>query len=183
MIDAGGATNNVRPEFLGLALSNQSIIGPMYSCPVSGSGSTFNFAGNTSNGTSVPPGVPAVNNVPLVYAFCFKNGSNRSVVLVNTDIASTHTVTFAGTPMPTGTVTVRQVAPPTLDSLNEAATGTPTNHTAASVTQTTTTVSNPTSITLPAFSATALDFSTAGSAAVSTRISGKAAITGKTSVQ
>jgi hypothetical protein len=183
MIDAGGATNNVRPEFLGLALANQSIIGPMYSCPVTGSGSTFNFAGNSSNGTNVPPGVPAVSNVPVVYAFCFKNGASRSVVLVNTDLSSSHTVTFAGTPLPTGTVTVRQVAPPTLDSLNEAATGTPTNHTAATVVATTTTVSSPSSIALPAFSATALDFSTGSAPAPPAQLSGKVAIRGKTSVQ
>jgi hypothetical protein len=104
------------------------------------------------------------------------------VVLVNTDLSSTHTVSFAGTNPPQGTVTVRQVAPPALDSLNEAATGTPTNHTAATVTQTQTTVTNPSNITLPAFSATALDFSV-GVAAQPARLSGKVAITGKTSVQ
>jgi hypothetical protein len=181
MIDAGGATNNVRPEFLGLALANQSIIGPMYSCPVSGTGTTFNFAGNSSNGTSVPPGLPAVSNVPLVYAFCFKNGSSRSIVLVNTDLASSHTVSFAGTNPPTGTVTVRQVAPPTLDSMNEAATGSATNHTAATVAQTTTTASSPASIVLPAFSATALDYSTS-TIQPPVAFAGKVVISGNASV-
>lgn len=181
IIDAGGATNNVRPEFLGLALANQSIIGPMYSCPITGAGTTFNFAGNSSNGTSVPPGVPAVNNVPLVYAFCFKNGNARSVVLVNTDLTSSHTISFAGTNVPIGTVTVRQVAPPTLDSLNEAVTGSATNHTAATVTSTTTTVNNPSSVSLPPYSATALDYLISSSLST-VSMSGKVTVQGKVTI-
>ena len=44
-VDMGGATNNMRPQYLGLSLANQSIIGPMYACPISNN-STYNFAGS-----------------------------------------------------------------------------------------------------------------------------------------
>jgi hypothetical protein len=157
VIDMGGATNNVRPEFLGVQLVNQSIIGPMYSCPIANN-PTYNFAGSP-NGISP---LPALNNVPYLYAFCFENGSSRSLVLINTDLSSSHTISFSGTNPPQGTVTQRQYAPAALDDMNEAPTGTASNNTQATVALATTTLSSPASITLPPFSATALDYTAGG---------------------
>lgn len=165
-IDMGGATNNVRPQFLALSLVNQSIIGPMYACSISNN-TTYNFAGNSQNGTNVPPGIPALQDVPYVYSFCFENGNNRSVVLINTDLTGSHTLNFSGTNPPAGTVTVRQLAPSSLDALNEAPSGQATNKTPASVVLTSTTVSSPTSITLPAHSLTALDYTANGTTVAS----------------
>lgn len=156
-VDMGGATNNKRPQFLALSLMNQSIIGPMYSCPISNN-ATYNFAGNASNGAAVPPGLPKLNNVPYLYAFCFQNGTKRSLVLVNTDLTSSHTLAFAGTNPPSGAVTQRQYAPSGLDDLNEAPTGKPSNTAKATVVLTSTTLSSPKSITLPPHSVTALDY-------------------------
>ncbi|MGD0796992.1 MAG: Ig-like domain repeat protein [Acidobacteriaceae bacterium] len=156
-VDMGGATNNVRPQFLALSLVNQSIIGPMYSCPISNN-DTFNFAGDSNNGVAIPPGSLPLSNVPLLYSFCFENGSNRSIVLVNSDLTSYHSLSFAGTNPPAGSVTVRQLAPPTLDSLNEASSGHLTNSTPATVAIATSSVTNPTSINLPPHSVTALDY-------------------------
>jgi hypothetical protein len=156
-VDMGGATNNMRPQALGISLINQSIIGPMYSCPISNN-LTYNFAGSATNGTAVPPGVPATNAVPYLYSFCFESGGNRSMVLVNTDLTASHTVSFAGTNIPYGTVTERQYAPSSPDLLNESPTGTSSNISVAAVALTSATLSNPTSITLPPMSATALDF-------------------------
>jgi hypothetical protein len=96
-IDMGGATNNVRPTFLGVQLINQSIIGPMYSCPINNN-LTYNFAGSP-NGNSP---MPAMTNVPYLYAFCFENGTKRSMVLINTDLTTSHTVNFGGTNPPNG---------------------------------------------------------------------------------
>ena len=93
-----------------------------------------------------------------LYAFCFENGSNRSIVLINSDLTGAHTVSFAGTNPPAGSVTVRQLAPPSLDSLNEAATGHVTNATPATMATATSTVSNPASLTLPPHSVTAIDY-------------------------
>ena len=157
VVDMGGATNNVRPEFLGVQLVNQSIIGPMYSCPIANN-STYNFAGSP-NGISP---LPALNGVPNLYAFCFENGTGRSLVLINTDLSSSHSVGFAGTNPPEGTVTQRQYAPAALDDMNEAPSGTATNLTPATVSIETTTLSSPSSITLPPFSVTALDYTAAG---------------------
>ena len=149
VIDMGGATNNVRPTFLGVQLVNQSIIGPMYSCPIS-SNLTYNFAGSTNGAANMP----AMKDVPYLYAFCFENEAKRSLVLINTDLSSSHTISFAGTNPPSGTVTQRQYAPSALDSMNEAPTGTATNLTAATVAIGTSTLSSPGSISLPPYSIT-----------------------------
>ena len=156
-VDMGGATNNVRPQFLTLSLINQSIIGPMYSCPIAND-ATFNFTGESNNGSAIPPGSLALNNLPLVYAFCFENGSNRSIVLINTDLTNTHSLAFAGTDGPTGSVIVRQYAPPALNSLNEAPTGQSSYATPATVAISTFAVPNPSSFSLPPHSVTALDY-------------------------
>jgi hypothetical protein len=170
VVDMGGATNNVRPEFLGVQLANQSIIGPMYSCPIAGN-LTYNFAGSPNG---IAP-LPALNNVPYLYAFCFENGTKRSLVLINTDLSSSHTIGFAGTNPPQGTVTQRQFAPAELDDMNEAPTGTATNLTPDTVAIEMSTLSSPGSITLPPFSATALDYSASGSTAAAAPIFSPAA--------
>ncbi len=157
-IDMGGATNNVRPEFLGVSLVNDSIIGPMFSCPIANN-TTYNFPGSP-NGESAT-GMPAMTNVPYVYSFCFENGTKRSVVLINTDLAATHTIGFTGSNVPTGAVTQRQYAPSDLDEMNEAPTGTVTNLTPATSAIETNSLSSPTSITLPPYSVTALDYTAA----------------------
>ncbi|WP_263353216.1 hypothetical protein, partial [Acidicapsa acidisoli] len=157
-VDMGGTTNNMRPEFLGLSLVNQSMIGPMYACPISNN-PAYNFAGS-ANGNSP---IPALKNVPYLYAFCFQNGNNRSLVLINTDISGSHTVSFAGINLPQGTVTVRQLAPNDLNDMNEAPTGAANGQTAASVAVETSTLSSPKSIALPSFSVTALDYTVAES--------------------
>jgi hypothetical protein len=157
IVDMGGATNNVRPEYLGLQLVNQSIIGPMYSCPIANN-ATYNFAGSP-NGISA---LPALNNVPYLYAFCFENGSSRSLVLINTDLSNNHTISFSGTNPPQGTVTQRQYAPAALDDMNEAPSGSVTNQAQTTVALETTTLSSPGSITLPPYSVTALDYTAGG---------------------
>ncbi|MDR3662465.1 MAG: chitobiase/beta-hexosaminidase C-terminal domain-containing protein, partial [Mycobacterium sp.] len=162
VVDMGGATNNMRPAFLGVSLVNQSIIGPMYSCPINNN-VTYNFAGS-ANGSNP---IPAFSNVPSLYSFCFENGNARSVVLINTDMTASHTVSFAGTNPPAGAVTQRQFAPASLDSLNEAHTGTASNQTAATVALETSSLSSPGSITLPPHSVTALDYTTGGQASAS----------------
>lgn len=162
-VDAGGATNNVRPGLQALQLINKSIMGTMYSCPLSGTFSA-NYAGNTNNGDTVPPGTPAITNLPYIYAFCFMSGSNRSMVLVNSDFSS-HAVTLAGSQAPTGTVTTRQMAPSTPDLINEAVAGNPTNTATMKTSITTSTGAATSSVTLPPFSLTAIDF-TSGSTPV-----------------
>jgi hypothetical protein len=157
VIDMGGATNNVRPTFMGVQLINQSIIGSMYACPINNN-ATYNFPGSPNG--NLP--MPAMTNVPYLYAFCFENGTQRSLVLLNTDLTSSHTISFGGTNPPFGSVTVRQYAPSDLDEMNEAPTGTATNLTQATSAIETSSLSSPTSITLPPFSATALDYTAQG---------------------
>jgi len=163
IVDIGGATNNVRPEFLGVQVVNESIIGAMYSCPISSS-PTYNFAGSP-NGISA---LPALNNVPYLYAFCFENGTKRSLVLINTDLSNSHTIGFSGTNPPQGSVAQRQYAPTSLDAMNETNSGTVTNLAPATVALETSTLSSPGSITLPPYSVTALDYVTTGMTSAAT---------------
>jgi hypothetical protein len=156
-IDIGGATNSVRPTFMGVQVANQSIIGPMYSCPINNN-LTYNFAGSPNGDQPMP----AMSNVPYLYAFCFENGTKRSLVLINTDLTTSHSLSFGGTNPPSGTVTVRQYAPSDLDEMNEAPTGTRTNLVQATSAMETSSLSSPTSIALPPFSVTALDYTAAG---------------------
>lgn len=160
-IDMGGATNNVRPEFLGVELVNQSIIGPMYSCPIT-SNLTYNFAGSPNG---VKP-MPAMNNVPYLFAFCFENGNKRSMVLINTDMTASHAIGFGGTNQPASGVTKRQYSFSSPDLMNEAPTGTATNHAVATVGLTSAPATISGSVTLPAFSVTALDWVIGGTPTV-----------------
>ncbi|MFC5861893.1 chitobiase/beta-hexosaminidase C-terminal domain-containing protein [Acidicapsa dinghuensis] len=160
VVDMGGATNNARPTFLGVQLINQSIIGPMYSCSINNN-VTYNFAGSP-NGVAA---MPAMTNVPYLYAFCFENGTSRSLVLINTDLTNSHSISFTGSNVPTGAVTQRQIAPSSLDTMNETSTGTVTTQAPATVSIETSSLSSPTSITLPPHSATALDYTAGGAAA------------------
>lgn len=179
IVDAGGATGNVRPAFQAMQLVNKSIIGTMYSCPVSGT-FTSNYPGNANNGENVPPGMPAISNLPYIFAWCFKTGNSRSMVLVNSDFIS-HTVTLAGGNVPAGTVTTRQLAPSTPNLLNEAHTGSGTSTTPMATSLTSTSGAATSTVTLPPTSVTALDFST-GATVVPAAITGKVKATGKVTI-
>lgn len=122
VVDMGGATGNLRAAALGVAVANASVIGPEFSCPLTGA-PAFNLPEDKANG------VPAVSNVPLLYAFCYKatSGTSRSILLFNTDTTHAHNVTFNGDNAPSGSIVVRQFAPANLDDLNEAPTGHDTN--------------------------------------------------------
>jgi hypothetical protein len=139
--------------YLGLQLVNQSIIGAMFSCPIANN-LTYDFSGSTDGVYSIP----ALRDVPYLYAFCFENGTRRSLVLINTDPTQTHTLSFGGDNPPSGSVTQRQFAPAALDDKNEA----PVEHSSYNLQSAggieTSTLSSPSSITLPPYSVTALDF-------------------------
>lgn len=118
VVDMGGATNNLRPAAEGISLANASVIGPEFSCPLTGN-ATANLQQDKANN------VPAVANVPLLYAFCYKqsNGASRSILLFNTDTSTAHKVFFSGANAPSGSILLRQYAPASLDDMNEAPTG------------------------------------------------------------
>ncbi len=157
VVDMGGATGNMRAAGDGISLANASVIGPEFSCPLTGN-LTIDLAADKANR------VAAVNGVPLLYAFCYQasRGNRRSIVLFNTDTERAHTVTFSGPNTPKGNVLERQFAPVQLDALNEAPTGSNTNLTPATFRITTTKVArfNPASgVSLPPHSITAIDYS------------------------
>jgi hypothetical protein len=168
-VDYGGATSylnsesyNCRPQFYGISVLNQAIIGPEYSCSIA-SAPAYNWAGSTVNGPTF-----AQNGVPYVYPFCFKSAGSsptqRSIVLFNTNLTTSYAITLAGTNLPSGTCLQQQYAPKSPDLLNEAASGTPTTTTAATTGIASSSVSCASTITLPPDSETAVTYTLGGTA-------------------
>jgi hypothetical protein len=159
-IDFDGATHNMRPQYYALQMVNEAAKGSMYTCSVSGTGSTTNFAGTVANATTLTSAgvalTPAVASVPLVYSFCFGSSTQRTVVLINTDLAA-HNVTVGGAHAPTGAVTITTLGG-SPDLMNETSNGTSTQSTGAKVLPVTKTVTNPGTLTLPKASVTTLSY-------------------------
>jgi len=159
-VDFDGATHNMRPQYYALQMVNEAANGTMYSCSVSGAGSTMNFLGSKANATTLNGSglavTPAVASVPLVYSFCFGSSTERTVVLINSDLAA-HNITFSGTGTPTGTVKVTTLGG-SPDLMNETSNGTSTQSFAANVLPTTKTVTNPGTLSLPKASITTLSY-------------------------
>jgi hypothetical protein len=158
------ANGSPRPTALGVYLDNQTIIGPQIACPISGATGNAAYTLPTNNNN-----VLTYTGVPHIYSFCFQSASvssNYSMMLVNTDVANTYPLTFAGAYAPTTNVTVQQLAPSSPTAVNEAGpVPTWTGQTAATVVLTNQTGQSMTGgITLPVNSVTVLTFS-AGSAA------------------
>lgn len=183
-VDAGGslsaldgASFRARPQLLGLEIANTATIGAMTTCTLSG-GATYNWAGDSVNGPT-----HALTNVPYVYPFCFKDSAgNRSIVLVNTNLTTSYTITLAGTTLPTGTVNVAQFTPPTIDSMNETIYGTNTNAAPLTMSNTATTLSAPTTLTVPAKSITSYKYAVSAPPLVGNSITG-AKLSGSSRIQ
>lgn len=167
LVDAGGASAagnasryggayTPRPQFLAMELANKSVIGPMFSCPVA-SNPSYNFSGSSTNG---PGGMlPALSSVPYLFAFCFENSNNRSLLFFNTDTANSHEIILKGSNLPTGTVAQRQYAiAANPNAMNEAHSGTYTGTTAGAVNVTTSNINAASALTLPPYSITAIDY-------------------------
>ncbi|WP_198152100.1 Ig-like domain repeat protein [Granulicella tundricola] len=156
VIDMGGATNAVRPQELGMRMANAAIIGPMYSCPVANP-TTYNLLANHNGADS--SGEPATNNVPQQFSYCFKSGTQRSMIVINTDVAGSHAIGFAGPQMPSGQVILTRYAPSSISATNEATANNPTNTAAQNVSiNAPFTVANPSGDTLPPYSITRYDW-------------------------
>lgn len=169
VVDMGGACSFLnaslyggsycpRPSMLGMMVANKAIIGAMTNCTMSNT-PTYNFPGDANNGPIV-----AENNVPYLNAMCFTDGgTNRAIVLINSNMTTPFTVALAGTSgLPIGTVNVTQYVPPTIDTMTESHSGTATNTFVPSAGQKiiTSTLTSPTSVTVPAMSIMTLNFST-----------------------
>jgi hypothetical protein len=166
-VDYGGATSylngesySCRPQFLGMSVLNQAIIGPEYSCSLA-AGPSYIWLGSLLNG----PTAPALG-VPYVHPFCFKGGSEnpnqRAIVLFNTNLTSSYSINFAGTNVPSGTCSVQQYAPSSPDLLNESPSGTATNTTPATTSISSASATCGSTVTLPPDSETAITFTVGG---------------------
>ena len=157
-VDFDGATHNMRPQYYALQMVNEATHGDMYKCSVSGT--TLNFPGSSSNATALTGSgaavTPAISGVPLVHAFCFGTATERTIVLINTDLKA-HTVSVSGAKAPTGAVTISKLGG-SPDLTNETVDGSSTQAYAAKLLPSTTTVTNPGTITMPEASVMTLSY-------------------------
>lgn len=135
-----------RPAGLGLLIANGAIQGTMYSASFT--------SGRPTYSVSALNGLPAESNVPSLFAYAFKNGTARSVLLINTDPSSSATLTWAGD-VPAGTLTQTRLNNTTgADDNNE----TVFNH----ITMATSTVSAGSTYTVPAATVVSLAWTSGG---------------------
>jgi len=167
MLDTGGDCSNYnsstfggsycpRPQMLGAQVYNWCKIGPMVQTSWT-SNPTYNLPANNNS-------VNALSGVPVLRSYAFAQGSERCMVIVNSDVYSSHNVTFSGTNAPTSGVTTYQFAPTALSAVNEASALTTTSTLETPMSNTTTPgVSVASGYTLPAHSVTAFMWQTNGS--------------------
>jgi Chitobiase/beta-hexosaminidase C-terminal domain len=169
IVGAGDGTGgNKRPRYITLQMVNAAILPNRFPCPI-GSGNTYNFAGSSANGS---PTVPALNNTPQTFLFCYKNGTQRSLVAFNMTLFN-QTINLAGANPPGPSTNYVSYAPSSPDLLNEAASGSgnppaATNNFTPTVTTTTGVVNSPTSITLTPFGITTMTWNATGEGATAT---------------
>lgn len=107
----GGRYTNPRPMFFAISMVNHCIgDGAGYEATVQ-EGPDYHFSGYN--------GVSPQKQVPYLDAFAFKNGNQRCIVVVNTDVEHSHTFRFAGDHPPSGEVTARLYYSPKLSDNNE----------------------------------------------------------------
>lgn len=107
----GGRYTNPRPMFFAISMVNRCIgDGTGYAATVRG-GPDYHFSGYN--------GVGPESHVPYLNAFAFKNGNQRCIVVVNTDLDRSYTFRFAGDHPPSGEVTARLYYSPKLTDTNE----------------------------------------------------------------
>jgi len=172
MLDTGGDCSNYnssafggsycpRPQMLGAQVYNWCKIGPMVQTSWT-SNPTYNLPANNNS-------VNAISGVPVLRSYAFAEGNQRCMVIVNSDVYSSHNVTFSGTNAPASGVTTYQFAPPALNSVNEAGALTTTSTLVAPMSNTTTPGVNVTSgYSLPPHSVTAFMWQTNGSGSTPT---------------
>jgi hypothetical protein len=142
-----------RPQMLGAQVYNWCKIGPMVQTAWTAN-PTYNLPANNNS-------VNAINNVPVLRSYAFAQGSQRCMVIVNSDVYSPYTVNFSGTNAPTAAVTTYQFAPPELASTSETAVLGNTSMVNATMSNTTATAVDVSSgYSLPAHSVTAFMWTT-----------------------
>jgi hypothetical protein len=144
VIDIGGATNRVRPNFLGLQAANSAILPEMLSSTLTSP--TFAFAASNQ--------VNAQAAVPYLTGYAFMYGKQRGVILINSSLTTAETVSgITGMTAPAGAITALTLTSPNPTDNNEDA------QTVALASSTLASLSAP--ITVPPFSMIALSWATA----------------------
>jgi alpha-L-arabinofuranosidase len=141
VVDMGGATNHVRPQFQAAALANEHLAGNMLSAVQSGANPTWN--------QSLKNGVQW-NNAHYIQSYAYQNGNQLSVILFNVSRSSALPVTFSGVNAPQGTVIMEQLSSTNITDNNES------SQKVNTVTKTLSNFNPATSFSLPAYSMTVL---------------------------
>ena len=105
-----GMTDRKRPQYLAIQLANSVLSGDLLEVRQSGSNPTWD--------------VPGINGVTAKHAhavqsFALTSGSNRSLILLNLQVAGGLDVTFRGPKSPRGDVRMRRLHAPSITANNE----------------------------------------------------------------
>jgi hypothetical protein len=105
VIDMGGETNLLRPQFLAAQLANSAILPNMLAVAVTGANPTWKqplSANDTVNPIQLA-------NAHLLQSFAFTDGTRSSVVVINLSRSGSLPVTFSGANAPSGNVLISQL--------------------------------------------------------------------------
>jgi alpha-L-arabinofuranosidase len=113
VIDMGGQTNLRRPTYLAAQLANTAILPTMLTTTLSGANPTWVQALSTNDSIQL-------SGAHEIQSFAFTDGgSNRSVIVFNLSRTTARPVTFSGSNVPTGSVTVGQLTSANITDTNE----------------------------------------------------------------
>ena len=143
VIDMGGLTNRVRPNYIAEQLANSAILPTMLTATQSGANPTWNQSLSTNDKISLAA-------AHYIQSFAFTNGAQNNIILFNLHRTQALPVVFAGVNAPTGPITVTTLTSAAITNSNE---------TAANVATTTSsqTLLAGATMTLPPFSMTVIN--------------------------
>ncbi|WP_260705504.1 hypothetical protein [Edaphobacter flagellatus] len=113
VIDIGGQTNLRRPNFLAEQLANSVILPTLLPTTLSGANPTWVQALSANDSIQL-------SGAHMIQSFAFSDGAHsRSVIVFNLSRTSAQPVTFSGSNIPTGTVTIGQLTSANITDNNE----------------------------------------------------------------
>lgn len=112
VVDMGGQSNLMRPNFLSEQLANSAILPTLLSTSQTGANPTWNQLLSTNDDVVLP-------NAHYIQSFAFTDGTKLNVILINFSRTTALPVTFAGVNAPIGSATISTLTAPSITANNE----------------------------------------------------------------
>jgi alpha-L-arabinofuranosidase len=112
VVDMGGATDRVRPEFLAQEMVNEAIRPTMLETRTSGTDPTWDQARSPNDGVEL-------NGAHELQSFAFSDAQTNSLIVLNLSRSSAHDVVLSGLCSPHGLVTIKTLTSKKITDSNE----------------------------------------------------------------